>query len=542
MGARLDATWSKRFFYLVVYSTSTCESNLLVHRMADIEEQTATLNETFKSVFPQWRGYVSKVQAIAADLQNAKKENASLREQLRKLESKASDLDRLTLENQSLREQIIQASASKIQQCSDDEHFSVPATQVLANTPPASDEIDPHFARLLREHHEQAVKIETLTSLLRAEKEKSKKWRLKYNISSSPAPTPPQRAPATKETRASSPLPSGLPYPSTAFDPRPLDGDCTRVSVSPEQHEKAKPVHIKVEALQEGNGNARKKRRVSTNRGVEAISSIAEDGDNHNPKLNATTSTIKKKISSPTSTTAHGRLGQLLSDSNPPRPRLSGADAYLPPRRPAVVHGSPPRRPRFMKPKARKTTVDAEDEEPFRARPLHRLSLNHFKINPETNEGLDFAYQEVVRNHHARKCLSGCTDKCCVDKWRALAHTLYNTDNRGDETLDQQISNNSLLLDMLGPNSEEKIRTLTPAARANLIEEARVRQVSAQYSKHRAAHPRAASPPGFWDTDMASSQENAENRAKADKLEREEVERRYQDAMRGNGRWVFADE
>lgn len=206
------------------------------------------------------------------------------------------------------------------------------------------------------------------------------------------------------------------------------------------------------------------------------------------------------------------------------------------------MQNSPPRRPRFLKPKLRKSMADPEDEEPFRARPLERLSLNHFKINPETNEGLDFAYQDVVRNHHARKCLSGCTDKCCVDKWRALAHTLYNTDNRGDETLDQQISNNSLLLDMLGPNSEEKIRTLTPAARANLIEEARVREISARYSKHRAAHPRAASPPGFWDADMHNTQETAENREKAEKLEREEVERRYRDAMRGNERWMFADE
>ena len=56
----------------------------------------------------------------------------------------------------------------------------------------------------------------------------------------------------------------------------------------------------------------------------------------------------------------------------------------------------------------------------------------------------------------------------------------YDTDNRGDETLDQQISNNSLLLDMLGAGSEEKIRTLTPAARANLIEgSASARDVSA---------------------------------------------------------------
>lgn len=512
--------------------------------MADIEEQSIALDQTFKSALTQWRAYAGNVQTAAIDLQNVQEENSTLRQQLRKLESKAGEVDRLRQENVELQEQLKQALVAKIHDGSEDEHFTVPATQVFANTPPASDEIAPHFCRLLQEHHEQAATIETLTGLLRAEKEKSKKWRLKYNISSSPAPTPPLRTPATNETRPSSPPPSRLPYSSTAFDPRPLDDDCSRVSASPEPQEqkKTKPLHIKVEALQENSGNARKKRKVSSIRGPEAISSLVEDGEEHNRKLNLITSTAKTKNSSPGVATAHRRLGQLLSDPNPPRSRLSGADAFLPPSRAPAVHNSPPRRPRFLKPKPRKSMADPEDEEPFRARPLQRLSLNQFKINPETNEGLDFAYQDVVRNHHARKCLSGCTDKCCVDKWRALAHTLYNTDNRGEETLDQQISNNSLLLDMLGPNSEEKIRTLTPAARANLIEEARVREIAARYSKHRAAHPRAASPPGFWDADMAGSQETAANREKADKLEREEVERRYQDAMRGNGRWIFADE
>ena len=41
---------------------------------------------------------------------------------------------------------------------------------------------------------------------------------------------------------------------------------------------------------------------------------------------------------------------------------------------------------------------------------------------------------------------------------------------------------------------------------------------------------------------MPSTQETTENRAKADQLEREEVERRYWDVMKGHGRWMFADE
>ena len=506
----------------------------------DIDEKRTALDQTFKSALTQWRQFSRDVKASATALQDAEKENADLRQQLRKLESKVGNVDRLRQENQSLQQQLQEALAAKSQDASDDAHFRVPATQPV-NTPPASDEITPHYTQLLQQYHQQASIIDTLTGLLRAEKEKSKKWRLKYNITSSPAPTPPHRTPDPIQPPS---LPGiALQYPSTAFDPTPIDDECTRVSASPETEEQRieKPTHIKIELLQETSGNSRKRRKVLSSRDAEAITSIAEDGEAHNRKWNSTgAKAVNPKNSSPALATAHRRLGTLLAEPTA-RPRLLGPDAFLKPGKTAVDPG-PLRKPRFLKPKSRKSFADAEDEEPFRARPLQRLSLNHFKINPETNEGLDFAYRDVVRNHHERKCLSGCTDKCCVDKWRALAHTLYDTDNRGDETLDQQISNNSLLLDMLGPGSEERIRTLTPSARANLIEEGRVREMSARYSKHRAAHPRAESPPGFWDTDMPDTQETAENREKAEKLEREEVERRYRDAMKGGGRWMFADE
>ena len=514
--------------------------------MADIEERRDKFERSIESLPTLWQTIAVDVRETAAALRDAQKENADLRQQLGKLESQIGDRERLRQQNEWLQKQLRTALATKADDQSGDEHFSVPATQVFANTPPASsDEIVTCYPQLLREHHEQAAQIEALTELLRAEKEKSKRWRAKYHISSSPAPTPFHATPATDSGRPSSSPRSRPPYSSTAFDPTPIKDDCSRVSASPEPQEQkeAKPFHIKVEALQESSGNARKKRKISSSRGAEAIPAIAEDGEDHNRHWNSAGSTATKtKKPGPAIATAHQRLGNLLAESTAPRPRLLGPDAFLKPGRTASGHDSPPRRPRFLKPKSRKSLADAEDEEPFRARPVHRLSLNHFKINPETNEGLDYAYQDVVRNHHARKCLSGCTDKCCIDKWRAIAHTLYDTDNRGDETLDQQISNNGLLLDMLGPDSEEKIRTLTPAARAHLLDEARVRDISARYSRHRAAHPRAQTPPGFWNTDMPSTQETAENREKADKLEREEVERRHRDAMRGNGRWMFADE
>ena len=59
---------------------------------------------------------------------------------------------------------------------------------------------------------------------------------------------------------------------------------------------------------------------------------------------------------------------------------------------------------------------------------------------------------------------------------------------------------------------------------------------------HRQAFQRAREPPGMWEVDFPSTQEEAEMRVLADKMEREKVEERYWEASRRNGRWVFADE
>ncbi|KAI5819126.1 hypothetical protein BZA77DRAFT_177913 [Pyronema omphalodes] len=41
------------------------------------------------------------------------------------------------------------------------------------------------------------------------------------------------------------------------------------------------------------------------------------------------------------------------------------------------------------------------------------VGLNAFKINPDYNQGLDYAFTETVRSKEARKCLPSCTKHCC---------------------------------------------------------------------------------------------------------------------------------
>ena len=181
-------------------------------------------------------------------------------------------------------------------------------------------------------------------------------------------------------------------------------------------------------------------------------------------------------------------------------------------------------------------TSPTPDDEPLRARPLHRLTLEDFKINPTRNDGLTYAYSDVVRHRAARKCLPGCTrPECCGTKFRALAADLPASDD------------DNLLRDYLGPSlsTPSQLAYLTDTERSDLILQARTKMVADKYGKqhrHQWQPQRPKSPPGFWRTDFPATQEAEEDRREAEQVVREMVEGRWREAMTENGRWKFRDE
>ncbi|CEJ54718.1 hypothetical protein PMG11_01014 [Penicillium brasilianum] len=179
------------------------------------------------------------------------------------------------------------------------------------------------------------------------------------------------------------------------------------------------------------------------------------------------------------------------------------------------------------------------EEEPYRSRPLHRLNLGHFKINLARNQGLDYAYDTVVRKKDDRKCMSGCTRPgCCGDRFRAMARMgVHST----DASAEQQEEDQRILEEYVGED-RHLLEGLSDKDRENLLVEARARALANQYGRHRHTHERARSPPGFWRTEMPSTQEIEADREAARKLEREKVEERYREAMRPGGLWTWADE
>ncbi|CAI7671001.1 unnamed protein product [Penicillium manginii] len=176
------------------------------------------------------------------------------------------------------------------------------------------------------------------------------------------------------------------------------------------------------------------------------------------------------------------------------------------------------------------------EDEPYRSLPFHRLDLSHFKINPAGNQGMDYAYSTVVRKKDDRKCLSGCTRPgCCGDRFRAMARL------GGLPTNNAEQQNQQILEEYLG-EERHRLEGLSPQDRERLLIEAKARVIANQYGKHRHAHQRARTPPGFWRTEMPTTQELEADWEAAGNLERDKIEERYREAMRPGGLWTWADE
>jgi len=182
---------------------------------------------------------------------------------------------------------------------------------------------------------------------------------------------------------------------------------------------------------------------------------------------------------------------------------------------------------------------DHPDNEPLRARPLEKLSLQDFKVNPNYNQGYDYAFTDVVRNQADRRCLQGCTKpECCGNKFRALADLAR--DPNITPTSSQEEADQILLDDFLGDNAY-KLNNMTKDERDEVLLQARTKQMSDKYGRHRNAYERRQSPPGFWNIDFPNTQEAREEAEKARVYERGLVERRYREAMR-RGAYIFRDE
>lgn len=177
--------------------------------------------------------------------------------------------------------------------------------------------------------------------------------------------------------------------------------------------------------------------------------------------------------------------------------------------------------------------VQPEDE-PLRLRDVRTLKLNDFKVNPKYL-GSEFAFADTLRGRDQRRALHSCTrpDCCGGALQKAVA--------MGGPTLSGK-TDNQALEEYLGPQYTYMMSNYGAEKQKDIINQAHAHCFSRQHGKHRHAFERPQTPPGLWRTDFPTTQEIAEDRQRAVELEKQEVDDRYRDAMRGGGKWKFRDE
>ncbi|OAL74024.1 hypothetical protein A7D00_2053 [Trichophyton violaceum] len=309
-----------------------------------------------------------------------------------------------------------------------------------------------------------------------------------------------------------------------------------------------------------------KRRKPDFSRGAHAIPSVAEDGEAEEyltgQRSSRSSITGSAKKSTPATKMRQTRLQDLLETSHTPRPVLLSTaqtaiakpDKFVPPQTPSnrTEAGATPCAPPPNAPKQPEghdiipfsEEVDDDEIRPrscFRHRPISELGLEHFKLNPSKNQGLDYAFDEVVRDKSMRKQLRGCLrQECCGPVYRSMAKDELGEEPRSLGTLSR--ADHDLLKGDLGSTYEKFLEGRSPIEIRDLLIEAKASVLSNKFSKHRNAHVPGGSPPGYWRTDMPNTQEIELDRIMAQKLEREKVLDRYKEACKDDGYWKFADE
>lgn len=209
----------------------------------------------------------------------------------------------------------------------------------------------------------------------------------------------------------------------------------------------------------------------------------------------------------------------------------------------SLSSNTPPRSPHFetesrTEPNASATAA----QEPLRRRPLSKLCPEDFRLNPQHKLGLAYAYSEVIRKRDARRCMNGCTrPNCCGALLRKAIEIGGYMAPRISRHTEAEEEDQRLLDEYLG-DDKHRLTGMPVHEKKELLLRAQTERFANQYGKHRHAYGRGSTPPGFWNTDMPTTQEEMENRKAAQAMEREKVEDMYREAMRPDGRYKFRNE
>lgn len=324
------------------------------------------------------------------------------------------------------------------------------------------------------------------------------------------------------------------------ISPPPLKNRPTSVSDQPPS---ATPIRGGLSAVGRSihhDGLPRAKRRITS---ANAIANITEDGTDgiedihsdcdilpHPPMM--LTEEQRKELEVIT------RLDDILNSPAPKTPSLAHLEKKMDVSKSApaknllrksfdnISSSEPPKQNAWIDPTRYNKGYNKGIREKQAPRDPYNLDISHFRVNPDVNEGRDYAFAETVRNREARKCLPGCVKTCCKELAGFVeAAGLPSPAPRGPRW---RSSSPPASIDGTQVNEVEE------------EEEALDRQFTAKFGKHRDAFARRRSPPGFWNADFPDTQVIGEQNKVAEEMRMEKVEGMRKEAEKGGkGRYVY---
>lgn len=189
------------------------------------------------------------------------------------------------------------------------------------------------------------------------------------------------------------------------------------------------------------------------------------------------------------------------------------------------------------------------EQETLRSKPLKFLRPEDFKINPIHNHGYAHPVSEVVRNRDQRSCMPGCTrSDCCgiaIRKVVTMGGHFPAPKKSGfskDVPLEYDSDDDARCLQAYLGDDYDRLKNLPWEDKEELLLAARTEQFANAYGKHRYQYGRQQTPPGFWDADMPSTEEEIKNKSIAKAMQKAKVAEMRREAMKPNGRYKFRDE
>ncbi|KAK6360794.1 hypothetical protein TWF730_006916 [Orbilia blumenaviensis] len=157
-------------------------------------------------------------------------------------------------------------------------------------------------------------------------------------------------------------------------------------------------------------------------------------------------------------------------------------------------------------------------------KPDDPFSPSKYRINKNKNDGLGFAFGEVVRDKARKDCLPKCVKECCRDLASGKLHDMW----------EPPVAYQAPKFSSVDSSPPGEVGEASKNLQYKEWNEAREKsERNLGFGKHRAQHQKAAEVMGYWESDFPTTQQLEEQRKESDRRYMEKGFERYEQANKG---------